>query len=182
MDGNDLVHGFSNDKDENLKISLEKIDAFPNGLRLNLSGYIDTYNSSFFQRKVQSVVDAGFSDLIFDCSSLDYLSSTGVGALIAFLKMVKFKGGDIVLFGVKPGVREVLQLLGFSQFFSIRETAADALSFFKKDAPISEGVFPKIISCPVCAKRLKATRAGRFRCSECKSILSVDQQGTVALG
>lgn len=182
MDDNDLVRGFDNDKDDNIRISLESAELVPNGVRLNLRGYIDTYNSDFFQRKVQSVIDTGFSNLIFDCSSLDYVSSTGVGALVAFLKTVKPKGGEIVLFGVKPNVREVLQLLGFSQFFNVRETGDDAVSFFTKGVSVSADVFPKIISCPVCAKRLKAIKAGRFRCSECKSILNVDQNGFVALG
>jgi ribosomal protein L37AE/L43A len=46
----------------------------------------------------------------------------------------------------------------------------------------SSDVFPKIFQCPICSKKLKATKSGRFRCSECKTILAIDNSGQVFLG
>ncbi len=182
MSNNDIVPGFDDEKDDSLRISLEKIDSLQNGLRVYLTGYIDTYNSSFFQKKITKVIDAGFINLIFNCSALNYVSSTGIGSFTSFLKMLKPKGGDLVLLEIQPKVYEVFQLLGFSQFFNIKDSAEDALSVFHQGEPIVENVFPKVFSCPTCNKRLRATRAGRFRCSECKSIISIDDKGTVSLG
>ncbi|MBQ3965485.1 MAG: anti-sigma factor antagonist [Treponema sp.] len=179
---NDLVPGFNDERDDSLKISLDKIPDVDKGLIVYLNGYIDTYNSSFFQKRIQKVVDSGYVNLIFNCSSLNYVSSTGIGSFTAFLKMVKPKGGDIVLLEIQPKVYEVFQLLGFSQFFNIKDNIGDSISFFKSGAPVDDSPFPKIFGCPVCSKRLKATKAGRFRCSECKSILAIDQQGQVFLG
>ncbi|WP_407428376.1 STAS domain-containing protein [Treponema sp.] len=179
---NDIVPGFNDEKDDSLKITIEKIADIENGLIIYLNGYIDTYNSSFFQKRISKAVEAGFINLVFNCSALNYVSSTGIGSFTAFLKMIKPQGGDIVLLEIQPKVYEVFQLLGFSQFFNIKDTMNDAITFFKRGAPVAESVFPKIFSCPVCSKRLKATRAGRFRCSECKSILAIDQHGQVFLG
>ena len=179
---NNLVPGLNDEKDDSLKINLEKLAEVDNCLTVYLNGYIDTYNSSFFQKRIAKVVEAGFTNLIFNCASLNYVSSTGIGSFTAFLKMVKPKGGDIVLLEIQPKVYEVFQLLGFSQFFNIKDSMSDAINFFKQGAPVAESVFPKVFSCPVCSKRLKATRSGRFRCSECKSILAIDQQGQVFLG
>lgn len=179
---NDLVPGFNDERDDSLKISLDKIPDVDKGLIVYLNGYIDTYNSSFFQKRIQKVVDSGYVNLIFNCSSLNYVSSTGIGSFTAFLKMVKPKGGDIVLLEIQPKVYEVFQLLGFSQFFNIKDNIGDSISFFKSGVPVDDSPFPKIFGCPVCSKRLKATKAGRFRCSECKSILAIDQQGQVFLG
>ena len=179
---NDLVPGFNDERDDSLRITLDKIPDVDKGLIVYLNGYIDTYNSSFFQKRIQKVVDSGYVNLIFNCSSLNYVSSTGIGSFTAFLKMVKPKGGDIVLLEIQPKVYEVFQLLGFSQFFNIKDNVGDSISFFKGGAPVSDSPFPKIFGCPVCSKRLKATKAGRFRCSECKSILAIDLQGQVFLG
>ncbi|MBQ3670444.1 MAG: anti-sigma factor antagonist [Treponema sp.] len=179
---NNLVPGFNDEKDDSLKINLEKLNEVDNGLVVYLNGYIDTYNSSFFQKKISKVVDAGFVNIIFNCASLNYVSSTGIGSFTAFLKMIKPKGGDIVLLEIQPKVYEVFQLLGFSQFFNIKDSMGDAIQFFHQGAPVTDSLFPKIFSCPVCSKKLKALRAGRFRCSECKSILAIDQQGQVFLG
>ncbi len=179
---NNLVPGFDDEKDDSLKITLDKISDVDKGLTLYLTGYIDTYNSSLFQKRIAKVVESGFVNLIFNCASLNYVSSTGIGSFTAFLKMVKPKGGDIVLLEIQPKVYEVFQLLGFSQFFNIKDSMGEAIAFFKQGTPVVSSVFPKIFSCPVCSKRLKATRSGRFRCSECKSILAIDQQGQVFLG
>ena len=179
---NTIVPGFDNDCDDSLSISLKKAEGINHGLFVYLSGYIDTYNSNFFQKQITKVIEAGYINLIFNCSALNYVSSTGIGSFTAFLKMVKPKGGDIVLLEIQPKVYEVFQLLGFSQFFNIKDSMSDAINFFKQGAPTTESVFPKVFSCPVCSKRLKASRSGRFRCSECKSILAIDQQGQVFLG
>ena len=89
---NNLVPGFNDEKDDSLKINLEKIDAVENCAILYLNGYIDTYNSSFFQKRVAAVVDAGYVNLVFNCAALNYVSSTGIGSFTAFLKQVKPKG------------------------------------------------------------------------------------------
>lgn len=179
---NNLIPGFYDENDDSLKITLDKIDTVDNCIKLYLNGYIDTYNSSFFQKRVAKVVEAGYVNLIFDCAALNYVSSTGIGSFTAFLKMVKPKGGDVVLLGIQPKVYEVFQLLGFSQFFNIKDSHTDAVSFFQGGVKPDETVFPKIFSCPVCSKKLKAVKAGRFRCSECKTILAIDNQGQVFLG
>ncbi len=119
MANNDIVPGFDEEKDESLKIRLEKVDKAEGCLVLYLTGYIDTYNSNFFQKRVNRAVEAGYTRLIFHCGGLNYVSSTGIGSFTAFLKAVKPKGGDLVLLEIQPKVYEVFQLLGFSQFFHI---------------------------------------------------------------
>ena len=179
---NNLVPGFNDERDDSLKINLEKIDAVENCVVLYLNGYIDTYNSSFFQKRVATVVDAGYVNLIFNCAALNYVSSTGIGSFTSFLKMVKPKGGDVVLLEIQPKVYEVFQLLGFSQFFNIRNNHEEAVAFFTNGEGIMPEVFPAIVSCPVCQKKLKATKSGRFRCSGCKSIIAINADAEVSLG
>ena len=170
------------DKDDSLNLVLEKIDSIEDGVVVKLAGYIDTYNASYFQKQIGKIVEANFVNIIFDCSQLSYVSSTGIGSFTTFLKLIKPKGGDIVLLSIQPRVYEVFQLLGFSQFFAIREKIEDAIKYLKGEEISNVAVFPSVFSCPVCQRRLKATRSGRFRCSDCKSILAIDQNGQVFLG
>lgn len=183
MSNNDIVAGFDEEKDESLKIRLQKVDSVDGCLVLYLTGYIDTYNSNFFQKRVTRAVESGYTRLIFHCAGLNYVSSTGIGSFTAFLKAVKPRGGDLVLLEIQPKVYEVFQLLGFSQFFNIKDNLDEAVEFFKKGGnQVESDVFPKIFKCPICSKKLKATKAGRFRCSECKTILAIDNSGQVFLG
>ncbi|MDR2964422.1 MAG: STAS domain-containing protein [Treponema sp.] len=183
MANNDIVSGFDDEKDDSLKIRIEKIDEAPRCLLLVLTGYIDTYNSNFFQKRVQKAIESGFVRLIFQCSGLNYVSSTGIGSFTTFLKAVKPQGGDLVLLDIQPKVYEVFQLLGFSQFFNIRDSLEESIVFFNTEKPQEKpSIFPKVVSCPICYKKLKAVKPGRFRCSECKSILAIDETGQVLLG
>ena len=185
MNDAEIIQSFDNEKDKSLKIQLQKIDGLEKCIVIILSGYVDTYNSTFFQKRVTTLIDAGYIQIIFNCARLDYVSSTGIGSFTAFLKAVKGKGGDIVLLSLQPKVYEVFQLLGFSNFFTIHDSLETSIEFFKnKGANVAPQMhlFPKIFSCPICAKKLKAPRAGRFRCSECKTILTIDSNAQVSLG
>ncbi len=181
---NDIVPSFDEERDESLKIKLQRPASGAEGvLILYLNGYIDTYNSNFFQKRVNRAIEAGYTKLIFHCSGLTYVSSTGIGSFTAFLKAVKPRGGDLVLLEIQPKVYEVFQLLGFSQFFHIKDNLDEAIDFFKKGASTGENeLFPKIFRCPICSTKLKASKPGRFRCSNCKTILAVDNTGQIFLG
>jgi len=139
MSNNDIVPGFDDERDESLNIKLENVSRIEGCLILTLTGHIDTDNSVYFQKHVHKLVQAGFMRLIFNCAGLNYVSSTGIGSFTSFLKMLKPKGGDLVLLEIQPKVNEVFQLLGFSQFFAIKNTLEEAIGFFcdegKKDNP-----------------------------------------------
>ena len=183
MINNDIVPGFDDDKDESLRIKLQKVSDVDGCLVLILNGYIDTYNSNYFQKRVQKAIEMGFIRLIFSCGGLNYVSSTGIGSFTAFLKTVKPRGGDLVMNEIQPKVLEVFQLLGFSQFFTIKDSLDDSIGFFQDSTAEQAGdLFPKIFLCPICSKKLKAVKPGRFRCSECKTILAVGNDGKVSLG
>jgi anti-sigma B factor antagonist len=183
MSNNDIVPGFDEERDESLKIRLQKVDGTEGCLVLYLTGYIDTYNSNFFQKRVNRAIEAGFTKLIFHCSGLNYVSSTGIGSFTAFLKAVKPRSGDLVLLEIQPKVYEVFQLLGFSQFFNIKDNLDEAVEFFSKGSTTSDSdIFPKIFKCPICSTKLRASKPGRFRCSNCKTILAIDNSGQIFLG
>jgi anti-anti-sigma factor len=131
MSNNDIVPGFDKEKNESLNIKLEEVSDVEGCLILALNGRIDTENFAYFQKHVQKSVDAGFKRLIFNCGGLEYVSSTGIGSFTSFLKMLKPKGGDMVLLEIQPKVYEVFQLLGFSQFFAIKKNLEEAVDFFK---------------------------------------------------
>ena len=183
MTNNKIVPGFDDTQIDNLKIKLQSIDEIKNCLLVFLTGYVDTYNSTLFQKQIQKVIDAGYVKLIFQCNSLNYVSSTGIGSFTALLKTVKHHGGDMILSQIHPKVYDVFHMLGFFKFFNIRYNLDDSIDFFKTyKNPEKISVFPAVVSCPICIKKLRAIKSGRFRCSKCKSILAVNEVGSVLFG
>lgn len=182
MENNALVSGFDETTNDNLKITLTSCDAVQGCIVVTLNGYIDIYTAMFFQTQIEKIVGAGFINLIFDCKNLNYVSSTGIGVFSSLLKNIKLQSGDIILVNMPEKVCEVFQLLGFIQFFQFRQSLEEATSFFRQEVEVEPSIFPMIFSCPVCSKRLKTSSPGRFRCSECKSILAVSDEGKVLVG
>ena len=52
-----------------------------------------------------------------DFARLDYIASAGLGILIAVQRRLRDEGGGLVLSGLSPHLREVLQLAGFEGIF-----------------------------------------------------------------
>ena len=175
MNNNDIVPGFDDQKDDSLNIRLQKIDGIPGCLVLYLTGYIDTYNSNYFQKRVAKAIEAGFTKLIFHRGGLNLVSDTDIGSFTAFLKAVKPLGGDLVMVEMPPKVYEVYQLLGFSHFFNYRKNVEQGVAFFKQASP-----FPKIFRCTYCSEFLEAKRLGVVRCAHCGSSFSINATGEVS--
>jgi anti-sigma B factor antagonist len=179
---NEIIPGFDDESDDSLKIKVKPADGVDGAVIFYLSGYIDTYNSNFFQRRITKAIESGYTKLIFHCGGLNYVSSTGIGSFTAFLKAVKPLGGDLVLLEIQPKVYEVFQLLGFSQFFTIKDSLDEAVAHFAGGSAVKQSVFPIIFKCPICSTKLKAPKSGRFRCSNCKTIITIDKAGKVSVG
>jgi anti-anti-sigma factor len=75
---------------DSLKLNIEDIANNSDAIILKLDGLIDTYNSSDLQKEVANVISS-YTKIIFDCSKLTYVSSTGVGTFTVFLKNAKEK-------------------------------------------------------------------------------------------
>lgn len=181
-ENNVVVPGFDDETDESLEFKLVPNSAIPGGCVVELTGFIDTYNSSFFQRKITKLICADYINLIFDCKNLSAIASTGFGVLTNLLKMVHVSNGEIVLASLQPSIMETIELLGFSHFFKIANDLDSALVCFNNTSSpsISGEVFPKMLNCPSCQKSLRAQHAGRFRCINCKTIIVISPEGNIS--
>jgi anti-anti-sigma factor len=115
-----------------LKITPMQVGGDGKTVQLILTGYLDTYNSPDFQSHVNSLIESGIEKILFNCDGLDYISSTGIGAFTAFLKNLKQRKGDMVIFGLQNKVMDVFQLLGFTKFFKIATDLDSALQILNR--------------------------------------------------
>lgn len=163
-----------------IEIDYHKLQEIKGVLLIKLTGYIDTYDSDYVYQSLKNPMES-YKILIFDLEKLNYVSSTGIGIFVLMLKELKNCGGDLILVNLQPKVLEVFQLLGFSQFFNIQKSVQDGIN-----SVISlydnKTIFPIVVQCPTCTKKLKATRQGRFKCPTCKSIITIDETGSIYLG
>lgn len=179
----EIVPGFDIEQTEGLSISLERIEGGTDLLGLRLAGQIDIINTIGFQRRIDRAIRAGYRWLVFDLDGVGYISSTGVGAFTTFLRTLRQRNGDFALVKTRPRVMEIITLLGLSSFFTFAASREESLQMFALAREgAAAGPFPRVFACPVCGKRLRGQKAGRYRCPECKTVLALDASGGLAQG
>ncbi|MBQ0052022.1 MAG: STAS domain-containing protein [Treponema sp.] len=176
-----FISGFDKARDVDLRISLSQDDELPGVLNVVLVGRIDNYNTAFFQEKMKLILQEGHKKLLFRCAALEYVSSSGFGVFANYFPMVKEQGGAFVFIDVQPKVHEVFKLLGFDHLYGVASDKYDVERLFTDAARKTPEVFPKSFRCPSCESALRATKPGKFRCSKCKIIIKVDDDGVVTI-
>jgi anti-sigma B factor antagonist len=75
-----------------------------------LKGDCDLYAAPAFAKSMQSRIGSGAKKLRIDLAGVDYLDSTGVGAIIRILQEAKRSGCEIRFRGVEGSPRKVLKM------------------------------------------------------------------------
>lgn len=86
---------------------------------ISVGGRLDTNTSPEFEGAIAPVLASAVSHIKLDCGALDYVSSSGLRQLLRIQKNIAQKKGVLRLVGLKPAIREVLDVTGFSMLFRI---------------------------------------------------------------
>ena len=81
---------------------------------------IDTMNAGEFEKEINPILAEQGVNIVLDCNSLDYISSSGLRVVLKAQKMVSARKGDMTLTGVKPQIKKVFDMTGFSRFLKIQ--------------------------------------------------------------
>lgn len=91
-------------------------------------GRVDSVSSGELERHITSRLDAGTRRLVIDLGGVEYISSAGLRVLLVSAKRLKEPAGALVLCGVGPSVRMVLELAGFLPLFAVEPGREQALA------------------------------------------------------
>lgn len=108
-----------------MQITTEKVDTT---LVVIPAGRLDSNNATGFEKTVTDYVRNGERRVVIDLSQIDYISSAGLRVVLMLVKQLKSGSGSLVLCGMKPSIREVFDISGFSKILQIRGTRAEALA------------------------------------------------------
>ena len=80
---------------------------------------IDTINAGEFEREISPILNEDGANVVFDFNDLDYISSSGLRVVLKAQKIITAKKGTMKLVGVKPQIKKVFDMTGFSRFLTI---------------------------------------------------------------
>ncbi len=95
---------------------------------VSIKGRIDTMTAGDFENKTMEVLEGGVKKLLLDCSELAYISSSGLRVFLVAQKKMMATGGALRLCCLKPEIKEIFDISGFSSIFSIFPDIEKAIS------------------------------------------------------
>ena len=87
-------------------------------LTIYLGGRLDTITAPELENAIQPIKDGEIEKLIIDMDNLEYVSSAGLRVLLSAQKAMN-RCGSMVIRNVCPDVREVFEITGFLDIFTI---------------------------------------------------------------
>lgn len=84
-----------------------------------LNGRLDTTNADQFQKDINPLMEGENPNIEFDCTDMEYTSSQGLRMFLMIQKSVNSRKGKMVMKNMKPQVKKVFDITGFSNIISI---------------------------------------------------------------
>lgn len=91
---------------------------------------LDASNAPEFKRDITPVVEAN-TKLVFDMSQLQFVDSSGLGAILSCLRQLSAKGGDLKLCCMSKQVQSAFELVRMHRIFEIYPTREEAVRAFE---------------------------------------------------
>ena len=108
-----------------LEISVSKQDTT---CYLEPIGSLDTETYKMLEDKIDENLVSGIKVIVINMSGVEYISSLGLGALIASKKKIEEKGGMFMMTSLQPKIQKVIEVVktlpGLNVFKSVEEADA----------------------------------------------------------
>lgn len=94
---------------------------------VTVAGYIDAHTFEELEDEVQGLLDDEMFRIAMELSKVNYISSAGIGVLVNIQANCQSSGGNLVLINPADCLREVFQMFGIWELFTVVPTKAEAL-------------------------------------------------------
>jgi anti-anti-sigma factor len=91
----------------------------------------DAFSEPTFRKVMDKFVDEGPKNFILDLTQIDFIDSSGLGALVQLVKKVQGASGTLQIVS-NPRVTQTVKLVRLEQFLSLQDSVDAALANIKK--------------------------------------------------
>ncbi len=85
----------------------------------NPSGILNTVSGNQLRRDVNDTITDGINIVLIDLQKVEFIDSSGLGALVATMRTVKAAGGKLFICSVNEQVRMLFNLTKMERIFKI---------------------------------------------------------------
>jgi len=95
---------------------------------IQVTGEVDVYTAPMLRDQIRELSAKGAVHLIADLGRVDFLDSTGLGALVGGLKRLREAGGSLALVISTPRILRIFQITGLTKALAAQRSVADAIT------------------------------------------------------
>ncbi len=88
--------------------------------RMLLAGHLDADAAPNAADTLRGLLEQGCRTLELDCTGLQFISSTGIGTIVAVVGEYRDLDGEVVLRHLAPGIREIFESLDLLDYVTVR--------------------------------------------------------------
>ncbi len=88
-------------------------------MTVKVEGDIDVNSVRQLKKGLEEHFDGSHPNIVIDCENLNYIDSTGLGALVSALKKAKEHGGAVRITELKPYLHKIFEVTGLDRIFEI---------------------------------------------------------------
>ena len=98
---------------------------------LSLKGRLDLASGTSLKEEIKKLFDRDCASIHLDLSHVDFINSSGLGALVSIMKEVRLRKGRLTLSNLANYVKEIFEITQLSHIFEIFETEQEAISSYQ---------------------------------------------------
>lgn len=95
---------------------------------LQIAGEMDVYTSPKLRKQVADLAADGTVHVIADLRGVDFLDSTGLGALVGSLKRLRLRQGSLAIVTTGGRILKLFKITGLIHAFELHSCVLDAIS------------------------------------------------------
>jgi anti-sigma B factor antagonist len=107
---------------------LESITVGADCAVLRVWGEVDVYTAPRLRERVVKLLGDGVRHVVVDLREVDFLDSTGLGALVGSLKRLREQDGSLKLVTGRERIMQVFRLTGLIRVFTLHASVPEAIA------------------------------------------------------
>lgn len=106
-----------------------EMEHYRNVLIVRLIGELDHHTADGVRQQMEDAILRGQSThVILSLKDLQFMDSSGLGVILGRYKLLKARGGKLVLCDVNPAVRRLFELSGLFKIMTVHDNEREALT------------------------------------------------------
>lgn len=98
---------------------------------IELSGRLDLNNGNKLKEEIKGLLSLGKSSLHLNLADVEFINSSGLGALVSIMKEIRLHRGRLTLSNLADYVREIFEITQLSHIFEIFPTEEEAVNAYQ---------------------------------------------------